>query len=62
MTCKVSLIGTTILSRLLFKFLKNQGVLLALCSKNNAEDVQYIFDQKKGMVLESDDFIFKKVN
>lgn len=48
--------------QLLFKFLKNQGVLLALCSKNNAEDVQYAFEQKKGMVLESDDFIFKKVN
>ena len=48
--------------QLLFKFLKNQGVLLALCSKNNSEDVQYAFEQKKGMVLVSDDFIFKKVN
>lgn len=48
--------------QLLFKFLKNQGVLLAMCSKNNPEDIQKVFDKKKEMILQSDDFIIKKVN
>ena len=48
--------------QLLYKFFKDQGVLLALCSKNNSEDVESVFMFKSQMVLKSDDFIIKKVN
>lgn len=44
------------------KKLKDKGVLLAACSKNNLEDAKLIFDKHPNMVLEWDDFIVHKVN
>jgi len=38
------------------KEIKNTGVILALCSKNNPEDVQQAFSQRDEMVLKSADF------
>ncbi len=42
--------------------LKNQGVLLAICSKNNLEDVENVFNNHPEIVLKSEDFVIKKVN
>ncbi len=44
------------------KRLKNKGVLLAICSKNNFEDVKKFFDKNKKYLLNFDDFIVKKIN
>lgn len=44
------------------KKLKNKGVLLASCSKNNLEDAKNIFDNKSNMLLKWEDFIIHKVN
>ncbi|HMO18047.1 MAG TPA: HAD-IIIC family phosphatase [Oligoflexia bacterium] len=41
--------------------LKNSGVLLCLCSKNNSSDVEEIFS-KLEMPLTYDDFVIKKIN
>jgi HAD superfamily phosphatase (TIGR01681 family) len=41
--------------------LKNDGVLLAICSKNNSEDVEDAF-LKRDMPLNISDFILKKIN
>jgi len=49
-------------AQLLFKYFKNKGVLLALCSKNNKEEIKLVFDNKKEMVLSSNDFVNKEVN
>ena len=49
-------------AQLLLKHLKNKGVLLALCSKNNLDEIKYVFEKKHEMILKSDDFINKKVN
>jgi len=38
------------------KEIQNTGVILALCSKNNPEDVQQAFSQRDEMVLKSADF------
>jgi FkbH-like protein len=44
------------------KKLKDKGVLLASCSKNNLEDAKKIFDSNPNMILKWDDFIIHKVN
>ena len=46
----------------LIKGLKHKGVLLAICSKNNPEDVKEVFDRHKFMELKEDDFVALRVN
>jgi len=47
--------------QLQLKEILNTGIVLALVSKNNLEDVKEVFDNKK-MPLKWDDFLIKKVN
>ncbi|OVE74918.1 hypothetical protein BVX95_00635 [archaeon D22] len=42
--------------------LKKNGILLAIASKNNQNDVQEVFDKNENMILKEDDFIVKKIN
>ncbi|MTI78527.1 MAG: HAD-IIIC family phosphatase [Marinobacter sp.] len=42
--------------------LLDRGVVLAICSKNNAADVDEVFQNRKDMVLKKDDFSVIKVN
>lgn len=42
--------------------LKNSGVLLAICSKNNEKDVLEVFHKHKGMMLRENDFASIKIN
>ncbi|MBL6989687.1 MAG: HAD-IIIC family phosphatase [Bacteriovoracaceae bacterium] len=44
------------------KGLSNRGILLALASKNNHDDVVEVFDNHKGMILKKADFVSMKVN
>ncbi|MFZ1123662.1 MAG: HAD-IIIC family phosphatase [Candidatus Baltobacteraceae bacterium] len=44
------------------KALKETGVLLAICSKNNAADVDEVFEQNSQMILSRDDFVALRVN
>ncbi|MDP2724611.1 MAG: HAD-IIIC family phosphatase [Bacteroidales bacterium] len=44
------------------KEIQNTGVILALCSKNNPEDVQQAFSQRDEMVLKSADFSALRIN
>ncbi|MFT4144620.1 MAG: HAD-IIIC family phosphatase [Mobilitalea sp.] len=44
------------------KQLKETGVLLAIASKNNLEDVQAVFNENSQMVLKLDDFVAIYVN
>ena len=44
-----------------FKRMKERGVLLAIASKNNEEDVQPVFE-KSDMILKNQDFVAKKIN
>ncbi len=44
------------------KRLKAKGVLLAICSKNNFNDVKKFFKKNKKYLLDFDDFIAKKIN
>lgn len=46
----------------LLKGYKKQGVLLALCSKNNLHDVLNVLDNHENMILKQDDFVSKKIN
>lgn len=39
-----------------------QGVLLALCSKNNPDDIDKLFATHPDMILKDEDFVAKKVN
>ena len=41
---------------------KKEGILLALCSKNNYEDVEHVLSHHKDMVLHDDDFVAMNVN
>lgn len=41
---------------------KEKGILLAICSKNNLEDAKYVFDNHPHILLKWDDFIIQKVN
>ena len=42
--------------------LMERGVILAICSKNNAEDVDEVFSQRSEMLLQKDDFSAIQVN
>jgi FkbH-like protein len=44
------------------KGLKKNGILLALCSKNNQSDVDHVIDEHPDMTLRNEDFVAKKVN
>ncbi len=46
----------------LIKGLKQRGVLLCICSKNNFDDVQNVLQNHTDMLLSADDFLIKKVN
>ena len=46
----------------LIKGLQRKGVLLALCSKNNLEDVDKVLLHHSDMILKDIDFVAKKVN
>ena len=42
--------------------LKDKGVMLAICSKNNSEDVEGVFKNRKDFLLSLDDFSALRVN
>lgn len=44
------------------KTLSDNGVILALCSKNNLKDVEECFKERKDLFLKFKDFSFKKIN
>lgn len=44
------------------KFLYDNGVMLAICSKNNEADVKEVFNKHKGMILDWEHFLVHKVN
>jgi len=44
------------------KEMKETGVILAIASKNNENDVKEVFENHKDMVLEWDDIVSKKIN
>jgi len=44
------------------KELKNAGILLAICSKNNELDVTDAFNQNKNFILKYDDFVTTRIN
>ena len=46
----------------LAKMLSKKGVIIGLCSKNNAEDVDEVLDRHEGFVLRDDDIVIKKAN
>jgi FkbH-like protein len=46
----------------ILKGFRRQGVLLALCSKNNLEDVDRILKEHPDMLLKNDDWVAKRVN
>ena len=48
--------------QLLAKVLKNRGVLLGLCSKNNESDVDEVLSDHPDMILRNQDFAIKKIN
>ena len=48
--------------QILIKGLRKEGVLLALCSKNNAQDVDNVLENHSSMILKDDDLVAKKVN
>ena len=44
------------------KEIKETGVILAICSKNNHNDVKEVFDKQNSMILNYDDFAIIKTN
>lgn len=44
------------------KTLKNRGVMLAICSKNNENDILELFEKREEMPLTIDDFIARRIN
>ena len=44
------------------KQLKDSGVMLALCSKNNEADVQEVWTKRTDMILKEADFVAKRIN
>ena len=44
------------------KNLKDRGLILTICSKNNYEDAKKFFKKNKNMVLKWEDFVIKKIN
>lgn len=41
---------------------RREGILLAICSKNNPEDVRHVFDHHPDMLLSNEDFAATRVN
>lgn len=48
--------------QILAKYLSNKGIILGICSKNNENDVNEVFDSRKDMILLLSDIIIKKIN
>jgi FkbH-like protein len=48
--------------QLLMKALAKRGIILGICSKNNAADVEEVFEKREDMILKSDDIVIKKIN
>ncbi len=48
--------------QIILKGLRKDGVLLALCSKNNQSEVDSVLIDHPNMILKDDDFVAKKVN
>lgn len=46
----------------LIKTMLSKGVILALCSKNNAHDVDNVIQNHPDMLIKDDDIVIKKVN
>lgn len=44
------------------KEIKNTGVILAICSKNNLVDVDQVFEKRDDMILNVDDFAAVRIN
>jgi len=44
------------------KRLKEMGVLLTICSKNNPEDAKEVFNNHPAMILKEKDFVLMKIN
>jgi FkbH-like protein len=44
------------------KLLKNRGIMLALASKNNIDDVRKVFEMNENMVLRWEDFVNYSIN
>lgn len=44
------------------KSLRNKGILLAICSKNNLHDVEEVFHNNRFMELKESDFVVSKIN
>ena len=44
------------------KNLKNKGIILALCSKNDLKDINEVFKKNKQMILKKNDFVSIKAN
>jgi FkbH-like protein len=42
--------------------LRSKGVMLAICSKNNEQDVWEVFDRHDGMVLKREHFVAHRIN
>lgn len=42
--------------------MKKRGVLLAIASKNNEEDVEQVFEEHPYMLLKKEDFVLSKIN
>lgn len=42
--------------------LKNRGIILTICSKNNYDDAKKFIKNNKNMELQWDDFVIKKIN
>ena len=45
-----------------FLTLRSKGVMLAICSKNNEQDVWDVFDRHDGMVLKREHFVAHRIN
>ena len=43
------------------KQLKESGVILAICSKNNESDVESVWEKHTNMILKADDFAAKRI-
>jgi FkbH-like protein len=46
----------------ILKGLRRDGVLLALCSKNNQAEVEHVLNNHPNMILKNNDFVAKKIN
>lgn len=44
------------------KQLKESGIILALCSKNNEADVQELWNKRPEIILKEEDFVAKRIN